>query len=164
MVMDLEEKTGVRLVGDRGGEPLITPDSESEYGHSWLMVRHTHVWRPPTDVLEFSDRLLVRIEVAGMRDGSFNVALHDRKLYISGTRPRAEHERSAQQYHRMEIAYGEFRVEVSLPWPISREQATATYRDGFLHVELPRARNQQLYVVDVELDSNQDTLNPQETE
>ncbi len=162
--MDVKEKLGVFLVGERTGEPPpSTPDSEPEYGHTWLMVRHTHTWRPPTDVLEFADRLVVRIEVAGMRDSAFNVALQDRKLLISGVRPRAEHERSAQQYHRMEIAYGEFRVEISLPWPVSREQATATYRDGFLYVELPRARSQQLYVVDVEQESQPDSSS-QETE
>jgi len=158
--MDVDRKSRVRMVDEiyrvqvnRAGESLFAaPESEPDRPQTWLVVRQSHLWHPPTDVFEFADRLVVQVEVAGMRDGTFHVALHDRRLQISGSRPRPEHERAAQQYHRMEIGYGEFRVEVSLPWPVDRDQASAVYRDGFLYVEMPRAHNQQLYVVDVDVD------------
>ncbi|MHB8628567.1 MAG: Hsp20/alpha crystallin family protein [Aggregatilineales bacterium] len=151
--MDVDRKSPVRVVDDRAGDPLLAaPDSDPDRPQTWLVVRQSHLWQPPTDVFEFADQLIVQVEVAGMRDGTFHVALHDRRLQISGSRPRLEHEHAAQQFHRMEIGYGEFRVEVTLPWPVNRDQASAVYRDGFLYVELPRARNQQLYVVDVDVD------------
>ena len=158
--MDVKRQSSVRVVDDtysaqvdRGGDPLMAaPDSDPDRPQTWMVVRQSHLWRPPTDVFEFADQLIVQVEVAGMRDGTFHVALHDRRLQISGSRPRMEHEHAPQQFHRMEIGYGEFRVEVTLPWPVNRDQATAVYRDGFLYVELPRARNQQLYVVDVDID------------
>lgn len=114
----------------------------------WLMTRPPHVWQPPTDVFELDDRMIVMVEIGGMRDGEFNVVLQDRRLTISGVRTPAVHERMA--YHQIEVRYGEFRTEVSLPWPVNREAVSALYRDGFLRVELPHARNQQVQIVDVE--------------
>jgi HSP20 family protein len=116
----------------------------------WLMTRPPHVWQPPTDVFELEDRMVVMIEIGGMRDGEFNVVLQDRRLTVSGVRTPVVHEGMA--YHQIEVRYGEFRTEVSLPWPINREAVSALYRDGFLRVELPRARNQQVQVVNVEED------------
>lgn len=116
----------------------------------WIIARQTNIWRPPTDVFELDDRLIVMVEIAGMRDGEFNVALQDRRLTISGTRERAIQERVA--FHQMEVRYGQFHTEISLPWPINREQVTALYRDGFLRVELPRAVNQQVHIVNVDVE------------
>ena len=156
--MKVDEMPRIYLVESRGDDALLSPsDADFSQPQTWSIVRQAHVWQPPTDVFEFPDRLIVRVEIAGMRDGVFQVALHDRRLSISGTRTRLTQERSALQYHRMEIGYGEFRVEISLPWPVGRNQATAVYRDGFLSVELPQAPNQQMYIVDVD-----QTLNPHE--
>jgi HSP20 family molecular chaperone IbpA len=157
--MKVDEMPRIYLVESRTDDRPQNPyDTDFGQPQPWSIVRQAQVWQPPTDVFEFPDRLIVRVEVAGMRDGLFHVSLHDRKLSISGTRARVTQERSALQYHRMEIGYGEFRVEVSLPWPVGRSQATAVYRDGFLLVELPQAPNQQMYVVDVD-----QSLDPLET-
>jgi HSP20 family protein len=92
------------------------------------------------------------VEIAGMRDGEFNVVLQDRRLMISGVRRRISNDRMA--FHQMEVRYGEFRTEVALPWPVSRESVSALYRDGFLRVELPHARNQQITIVDVDIEQD----------
>jgi HSP20 family molecular chaperone IbpA len=94
------------------------------------------------------NHLVVVVEIAGMRDNDFNVALVNQQLSISGTRPAQERAQAA--YHQLEVRYGEFRVDVSLPWPVDEAQVTARYDDGFLKVELPRARPHQITVVDVE--------------
>lgn len=164
--MNVDELPKIFLVDSRHDElPSHERDSEVLQSQSWSMVRQAQFWQPPTDVFEFADRLVVRVEIAGMRDGSFHVVLHDRRLLISGTRARSNLERGVLQYHRMEIGYGDFRIEVSLPWPVGQQQATAIYRDGFLSIELPQAPQQQLYVVDVNqslspLDSSDDPQPP----
>lgn len=113
----------------------------------YLVVKHSHVWRPPTDVMEEENRLVVLVEVAGMRRGEFHVALDSQRLIISGARPRPIETPTA--YHQLEVRYGEFRTEVSLPWPIDDEQITAEYEDGFLRIELPRARVEDMRVIAV---------------
>jgi HSP20 family protein len=120
----------------------------------WVIMHQSHIWRPPTDVFELEDRLVVLVEIGGMHDGEFNVVLQDRRLMISGVRRRVIQERIA--YHQMEVLYGEFRTEVSLPWPVNREGVSATYREGFLRVELPHARNQQIHIVDVDAEQEAD--------
>ncbi|MFQ3534417.1 MAG: Hsp20/alpha crystallin family protein [Aggregatilineales bacterium] len=119
----------------------------------WIVMRQSNVWRPPTDVFELVDRLVVMVEISGMRDGEFNVSLQERRLVISGIRRRTVRDRTA--FHQMEVRYGEFRTAVSLPWPVDRSRVTATYKDGFLRVELPRATKQPVHIVTVDVDGRQ---------
>jgi HSP20 family protein len=118
----------------------------------WLVMRQPNVWRPPTDVFEMADRLVVMVEISGMRDGEFNVSLQERRLVISGIRRRTVRDRSA--FHQMEVRYGEFRTAVNLPWTVDRSRVTATYKDGFLRVDLPRAAKQQAHTVNVDIDGS----------
>lgn len=126
---------------------------ERQPGERQWVVQGYMVWRPnthfnpPTDVIELNDRLVVRVEVAGMRPDSFTVALMNHHLVISGTRERPLIEGAA--YHQVEIGYGDFRVQVLLPWLVEADEVNATYRDGFLEVELPRRLDTLVRVVDV---------------
>ena len=116
----------------------------------WVVQGYV-VWRsnrhfvPPTDVIELEDRILVIVEIAGMRANDFTVSLLNRQLVISGTRERPSVPNAA--YHQVEIGYGEFRVELQLPHLVERDEVNATYRDGFLQVELPlRTEGQQVTI------------------
>jgi HSP20 family protein len=138
-----------RFLHDRPDQPEMELDLESQVDRMvrrWVFVRHTTVWHPPTDVYEMEDRLVVVVEIAGMRDRDFSVTLHGQQLVITGVRQRMTTADCA--YYQMEIRFGEFRTEVSLPWPVLREQVSATYRDGFLRIELPRAYKQKVQVVE----------------
>src|SRR5690606_26977758 len=89
--------------------------------------------------------LVVTVEIAGMREGDFNITLHSDKLLISGIRKRATP--TDASYHQLEIAFGEFRTEVNLPWPVERDKVTATYRDGYLKIVLPHAAARSVQIV-----------------
>ncbi len=149
---NVDEVQPIRFMDDLPDNDMALESPEQQTAKRWMVMRQSHIWQPPTDVFEVGDRLVVMVEIAGMRDGEFNVVLQDRRLMISGVRHRNARERMA--YHQMEIRYGEFRTEVMLPWSVGRESVTAVYRDGFLHVELPRARNQQIHIVDVEQEAD----------
>ncbi len=111
------------------------------------MGLHGSIWRPPTDVYETADAVVVRVEVAGMTEGDFNIDLARRALIISGRR--LDRSGSKIAYQRMEISYGEFRAEVYLPWAVDAAGVEATYRDGFLLVTLPKANAQRVPISDV---------------
>jgi HSP20 family protein len=128
-------------------EPDTGDDTLDSSRQRWVIVRHTTVWHPPTDVYERDERLIVVVEIAGMRDGEFSVVLDGQRMVISGTRQRVAGPDCA--YHQLEIPFGEFRTEVSLPWPVTRDDVVATYRDGFLRVELPHVPAQKIQVLDV---------------
>lgn len=118
----------------------------------YMIFRPNTQFTPPTDVIELDDRVVVLMELAGMRATDINVALQDRRLVISGTRERPSWGEAA--YHQVEIGYGDFRIEVNMPWSVQPEDIRANYRDGFLNVELPRRPERQVHVVAVQ---NEDT-------
>ncbi len=102
--------------------------------YRWRIISRPHAWRPPTDVYEIDGAMVVRIEVAGMREADFTVSLVERTLSIHGIRQDTSERRA---YHQMEIAFGEFQTEVELPYQVITDKVEATYRDGFLRITLP---------------------------
>jgi len=111
----------------------------------WTVSQHTHAWRPPTDVFETDDAVIVRVEVSGMRETDFNVTISDQLLAVSGLR---QDPSPKVAYHQMEVRYGEFRVEVFLHWAISESGIEAVYDNGFLQVVLPKARRQRIPIAE----------------
>jgi len=121
-----------------------TPYSPHE-GLHWRIAMRPHVWRPPTDVYETEETIVVRVEIAGMREQDFSVALEDRILTIRGIRSDPSDKRA---FYQMEIPFGEFSTGVELPAQIVPEGVEAVYRDGFLQITLPKARPQHIQVGD----------------
>ncbi len=139
----------------RTTQPALDTDTVSgSVLQRWIIVRHTTAWHPPTDVYEKDERLIVVVEIAGMRDSDFNVMLHGQRLVISGIRERVTG--SDVAYHRLEIPFGEFRTEVNIPWSVQREEVSARYRDGFLRIELPHAPTQRIQIVTVDVENPAD--------
>ena len=108
------------------------PYSDMRWG-----FHHEAVWRPPTDVYETGDNAVVIVEIAGLREHEFDIALSGRTLVISGERSDPAEKLTYQQ---MEIRYGKFRTQVYLPWALDSGHIEATYEAGFLKVVLPKAR------------------------
>ncbi|HZD57729.1 MAG TPA: Hsp20/alpha crystallin family protein [Anaerolineales bacterium] len=143
MVKVMLESEPAQLSGYESAEPRpFTTRS-----HGWQVGRHGRLWRPPTDVYETPDALIVRIEIAGMHEDDFSISLSTRHLVIQGIRPDVSERRA---YHRMEISFGEFLCEVELHLPVILDQVQAEYERGFLRVVLPKQRAQRIHVEDVD--------------
>lgn len=109
------------------------------------MANRSHIWRPPTDVFETEDNLVVRLEVAGMVETDFTIVIDERFLMIRGTRTEVAERRA---YHQMEIRFGEFGVDIELPYDVAVNEITAIYSNGFLRVTLPKARPHRIEIDD----------------
>lgn len=121
-------------------------DGETAVNHRrlhWRISTGPLAWRPPTDVYVTEEAIIVRVEIAGMRDGEFVISLDGSVLTIRGTRPDASERRA---YHQMEIRFGEFRTDVELHWPVDPDGIDAEYRDGFLRLVLPLAQPQNIEI------------------
>lgn len=92
-------------------------------------------WNPPTDVFETEENFIVRVEIAGMKDADFDVAIENQILMISGNRSELNERRA---YRQMEIRFGKFEIAVEISVPVEIERAVAEYKDGFLVVQLPK--------------------------
>jgi HSP20 family protein len=114
--------------------------SHTTRGSGW-MVRQGRLWRPPTDVYETEDHIVVQMEIAGVQPEDLSIVLHDRRLTIGGVRPdRAAEPNERRAYHQMEVAFGEFRSDVEIPAPVDETGITAEYSQGFLRVTLPKLK------------------------
>lgn len=119
-------------------EPIFDSKIDNGLGKSHFHYRlgnRSHKWRPPTDVYETQEAVIVRIEIAGMRDSDFSITLSQRTLSIQGIRPDSD-DRST--YHQMEIRFGEFLSEITLYWDVDSQSVQAEYKDGFLRLILPK--------------------------
>ncbi len=93
------------------------------------------LWRPPTDVYETQDAVVILIEIAGMDPDRIQVEFSDKILRVSGTR--ADKLRRAAA-HCLEVQYGDFASEVYLPGQYNLDAIDAEYKDGFLTIALPK--------------------------
>lgn len=98
-------------------------------------------WRPPTDVYETQDRLVVKMELAGVPEEAIDITLYADHLVVTGHRQDSQPmDASAGQqvsFYEAGIHYGPFRAEVRLPRPVEPEVVTATLEQGFLVITLP---------------------------
>ena len=111
----------------------------------WRISSRPHAWRPPTDVYETDCAIIVRVEVAGMRETDFTISLVRRNLTGRGTRQDTSERRS---YHQMEIPFGEFSTDFELPFMINSNKVEAIYHDGFLLITLPISQPKHIKVED----------------
>lgn len=90
------------------------------------------------DVFEDAGKVVVRLEVPGMEKSDFNIEVRDDALIVRGEK-RFEREASEGRYRVLQCAYGTFQRVVPLPAPVIANKAKATYRNGVLKIELPKA-------------------------
>lgn len=128
-----------------GQERTYETESLDLAAFAWRLSFRSPTWRPPTDFYETETHLVVRVEIAGMREDDFHIELNGRLLSIRGLRQDAAERRA---YHQMEIRYGEFSIDVELPYHVDADQVQALYQDGFLRVFLPKAQPRHIPIVE----------------
>src|SRR2546421_7433317 len=82
-------------------------------------------------------RAVVKVELAGIGVDDVSLEIHGRQLIIQGER-RAQ-ESGGRMYQQIEIPHGPFRRVVELGADVLPDDASATYDDGILRVEMPIA-------------------------
>ncbi len=110
---------------------------------NWRSSARQRIWRPPTDVFETPERIVVRVEIAGMSNEDFTVIINQNLLVVQGVRREVCEKRA---FHQMEIPFGEFITEADIPSPIDTEQVEATYQDGFLLVVMPKSQTRRIQI------------------
>ena len=95
-------------------------------------------WSPALDVFDDKDNLVVKVELPGLKKDEINLSLHDGVLTISGER-KQEHEEKDGESFRSERYFGKFQRSVTLPTAVDAGKVNASYKDGVLTVDLPKA-------------------------
>ncbi len=118
----------------------------------FVVVQHSPAWQPPTDILEGENQIYVLMEISGMRNGEFHVAVSGQRLMVSGQRPTPLFAEADEKlaYHQFEVRFGEFRTVLTLPWIIDENNIRARYEDGFLFIVIPRVGDSSTRMIHVD--------------
>jgi HSP20 family protein len=107
-------------------------------------------WRPPLNIYETEQGILLVAELAGIVLDDLQVHVHPTHVQILGTRQIAT-PAALRRILRMEIASGPFQTEIPLATPIDPDRAEAQYRNGLLDIWLPFAHQSIQRVVVIRL-------------
>ena len=105
---------------------------------------------PAVDIQETDNEFIVKADLPDVKKEDVKVHLQDGVLAIEGER-RVEKEEKGKQFHRMEREYGKFVRRFAMPTEIDPEKVRAEFKDGVLHVILPKAPAVKPKLIDIKL-------------
>ena len=120
----------------------LTPDSTANFGNFSKV--------PAAELTENKDDLVLKLEVPGMKPANINIEATAKSIFVSGDRKfevTSEEEGKTQS----EFRYGSFQRVIPLPVKIQNTEVKAEYKDGILHLTLPKAEAERNKVVKVNL-------------
>jgi len=94
---------------------------------------------PRADLSEDGDEYVVRVDVPGADESSFEVSLDDRSLTVEGARSDDIREEGPGRVLRQERRVGRFERRFALPGPVDPGSLTSDYADGVLTVRVRKA-------------------------
>ncbi len=108
------------------------------------------VWLPVVDIEEDNESFIVKAELPGLKKEDVKISVRGNLLTISGERKKEE-ETKNKTYHRVERLYGKFSRTISLPSEVDINKIKAVYKDGVLHINLPKLEIMKPKEIEVEM-------------
>jgi HSP20 family protein len=90
--------------------------------------------------------------MAGINSASVDVRVEDGNLIVEADRKRPEWSKDAE-VHLSERAYGTMRRAFAMPEDASHDGIKAAYKDGVLHVTLPKRPESKPFKIKVEFEN-----------
>jgi HSP20 family protein len=94
-------------------------------------------WAPSVDISEDDKEFIVKAELPDVKREDIKVNVENGVLTITGER-KFEKEEKGKKYHRIERSYGSFTRSFTLPEAVKADKVSAEFKDGLLHVRLPK--------------------------
>ena len=113
-------------------------------------------WAPAVNVREATDEIILTAELPGMSEGDFELNVKDNILTLRGEKSEERVEESDEtsesdevRYLTCERRYGNFKRAFTLPRTVDGEAITARFKDGILHVHLPKVPEAKSRKIDI---------------
>ncbi len=94
-------------------------------------------WAPAVNVEETSEALYLTAELPGMTTEDLELEIENSVLTLRGEK--SETRREDGKYHVWERHAGSFQRSFTLPRTVQADKIEAEFRDGILHVTMPKA-------------------------
>lgn len=121
-------------------EDMLTPSTR---GNSLSAA-----FSPAAELEETEDTYQLKLEVPGMEPGDIDIEVTAEVVFIKGER-KTETKEESDGMTRTEFRYGQFQRVIPLPGRINNQNVAAEYKNGILHLELPKAEEEKNRVVKV---------------
>ncbi len=104
----------------------------------------------PVDLYETDDALELEMMVPGLSPEDLEISLEGNKLTVRGeVKPVADEK--VRRYYLQEIPHGSFVRSFTLPVEIDADKVKAEFRNGILHLHLPKVETARAKRIPVEL-------------
>jgi HSP20 family protein len=131
----------IRQQMDRLFEQLLPPDGGERVGLTFI---------PAAEIVETDSDLKLRVEIPGLDAKDLDVEVTPESVSISGER-KSETTTAADGMTRSEFRYGKFQRLITLPAVVDNEKVEAEYKNGILHLTIPKAESEKHKAVKVRL-------------
>lgn len=130
------------LVRRRTSEPRTLRDEmdrlfDDFFGMTPARTERGAVWSPAVNVREDEDNFYIEAELPGISREDIELEVEQNSLRIKGER-KFEKQEEGENYHFVERSYGSFYRSFTLPGNVDADGIGAEYKDGVLHVTVPK--------------------------
>ena len=122
--------------------------SPDEFGYP--ISTNNSNWLPKTDVTEDKNSYKLTLELPGLDKDNVDVKLEDGVLTVKGEK-KEENESKDSRFHRVERHYGSFVRSFRLPESVKREKIEATFKNGLLLINIPKAEEAKPKEIEVKV-------------
>jgi len=122
-------------------DSLITNSGNENVGFSFI---------PAAEMQETNDAIQLKLEIPGLEPENLDVQVTAEAVSISGER-KFETKTEEKGVTRSEFRYGSFQRVIPLPTRVQNDQVQAEYKNGVLHLTLPKAEVEKSKVVKINL-------------
>lgn len=103
-------------------------------------------WTPAADIYETESGYVIAMDLPGIDRNALELDVDDSRLVVKGTRAIAE-----SKQHRSERPRGKFLRTFSVPGSVDQAKIGAEYKDGVLHIRLPKRSEQKPKKIDIKI-------------
>lgn len=108
----------------------------------WGCARELRGWNPSVDLYETPEAFILEADLPGVKGEDVKVEMENGDLVLQGRRS-LEKIHSDGHFHTMERCSGEFTRRMKLPESVDKNAIQAEFKDGVLHVILPKAKKRK---------------------
>jgi HSP20 family protein len=103
------------------------------------------------DIAETETEFLIKADIPGVEKDHVKVSLENGVLSIQGER-KTEKEEKDKKFHRVERFTGTFMRRFTVPDNVDPEAIKAVFKDGMLHLHLPKTEKAKPKAIDIHVD------------
>ena len=102
-------------------------------------------WTPPSDIYETESGFVIAIDLPGISRDAVEIDLDENRLTVKGNRLIEDSK------HRSERPRGKFLRTFSIPGSVDQGGIGAEYKEGVLHIRLPKRKEQKAQKITVKV-------------